>query len=265
MTSATWYLVRYMPDLQRREPRNVGLVLRTGDGSWLTKFVAERPDGTINGYHARSYAMTTEIYKTWVDYFRRKANDRDWRDVEKMRSGRPRNYFAEMSGEYISDGRSPQQVLDELFANLVEAPRQEALVAQTESPLRQLLAKVDFVLSRAGVKPERDVTVAAKFGDNVDEVPFRYAYVNGQRHLMDVLGYRRNSNEAARDARELRTRVQGARDAGEATSFIAFYDHNLMEHREVEHILRPVEDLSLTIDVGTEISASETLQQITAH
>lgn len=261
--TATWYLVRYMPDLQRREPRNIGLVLRTADGTWLSKFVGQRPDGVIDSRSLRTYAIHAEVYKTWVTYFARKANDDSWCDVARRQAARSTNYVVEPGGEYLGTVTSWQSLLEELYAELVD--RGVPARPRPEKVLDKLVARVDHVLDLADVAPQRAVIVEAKFGDELDEVPFRYSYTNGQVHLMDLVTSKKNPAEAARDARELRARVQGARDAGSARSFVAFYDRMTLPESELEHILRPVEGLSRTVDVADETEATVTIRSLMTH
>jgi hypothetical protein len=267
MTTATWYLVRYMPDLQRREPRNVGVVLRTGDGLWLSKFIGEKDDGNIDGRHLRRYDISSEVYKTWVRYFRRKAADDSWPDVQRMQSARIRNYFTEQGGQYLGRISSSQSLLDDLYSRLVEEETLPALPSSVKplSPTDYLVSRVDEVLARAGVQPQRDVEVEARYGDKTDTVPFRYSYKNGQVHLMDLVTTRKNAQEAAKDSRELRARVQGVRDAGNIKSFVAFYDRDFIPHDELEHILRPIEGLSLTVDINQKTDATQSIRQIMTH
>ncbi|WP_435582316.1 hypothetical protein [Amycolatopsis thermoflava] len=265
MTAATWYLIRYMPDLLRREPRNVGIVLRVDSERWLSRFAGEKPDGSIDGRSVRPFGIRSDVYKTWVSYFRRKASDETWEDVERLRSTRVRNYFAEPGGEYVGSISSPEALLNELFSTLVDSQPAEVAAARALSPVDEFFMRIDRVLRHAEVIPQRNVEVSAKYGNELDKVPFMYAYENGQKHLMDVVTTHKNPREAARDARELRARVQGARDAGEATSFVAFYDRSLLPQNDVEHILRPVEDLSHTIDVEREDEATQAVIDLMSH
>lgn len=260
--SATWYLVRYMPDLHRREPRNVGLVLRTPDG-WMHRFVGQAADGAIDGRRIRGYQLNAEVYKTWVDYFRRKASDANWADVARMQARKRANFYAEEGGEFVATVSSWSSLLDELYAELVEPPQLSQSVH--ERPIDRLTAKIDHVLDMAGITPEREVSVPARYGDEEDEVPFRYLYANGRKHLMDVVTARRKPEQAAHDARELRARFEGARNAGSASSFVAFYDHTLLVDNDLDHILRPVEMYSQTVDVADEASATATMRALVTH
>ncbi|MFF4598138.1 hypothetical protein [Amycolatopsis sp. NPDC001319] len=259
MTAPTWYLVRYMPDLQRREPRNVGVVLRPEHGPWLTKFIGEREDGSING-QLLTKDIKTEVYKTWVDYYRRKASDEMWPDVERMQLARIRNFYIEDGGIYLGHITSMRALLEDLYAELVEAPAVPIAIARPE----RITARVDRILLRAGIRPQRNIEVEARFGDGTDLVPFRYSFENGQVHLMDVLSSRK-PQDAAHDARELRARVQGVRDAGSIKSFIAFYDRTIFPEADLEHILRPIEGLSRTVDVQREEAAIRDMRELVSH
>lgn len=261
--TATWYLVRHVPDLKRREPRNIGLLLNTPEG-WFTRFMGEEPSGAINGRKLPHSTINTEVYKTWVDYFRRKAAQDDWDAVERLQRSRRGNYYAELGGHVAHADVAWPIMLERLYAELVDDEAARRKPAR-ESTLDYLTHGVDLVMDAAGLVPQREVQVLAKFETGTTTVPFRYSFVNGQQHLMDVVHHHSKPDQAAADARELRARVDAAMRAGAATSFIAFYASSLLADDLTEDILRPVEKVSNTIDIDDVDDATGKLRSLTTH
>ncbi|MCX7046007.1 MAG: hypothetical protein NTX50_11055 [Candidatus Sumerlaeota bacterium] len=72
MNSAEYYLLKYIPDLHRFEPRNVGVILWSHEGV-AARFLAERPDrsGEVDGRSVPSFIASTSAYKQWIMYWRK--------------------------------------------------------------------------------------------------------------------------------------------------------------------------------------------------
>ena len=69
-TKAEWLVAKYMPDLRRREPKNVGVLLRMGD-SCFSRFLGEQSGGQIDGRHVHGLVNSVQNYKAWVGYWKR--------------------------------------------------------------------------------------------------------------------------------------------------------------------------------------------------
>lgn len=257
--AAVWHVVKYMPDLKRREPRNVGIVLATPDG-WMTKFLGQDEDGSIKG--PLGHELKVDVYRTWVDYYQRKASSDAWEDVHRNQAHHPVNFLAEVGGEVIAESptRKWQAILDDMFAELVQPDRpvpgskparpgtQKWVLEQARSALQ--LAEVPFI---------EKVKVKARYDDHNTTVPFQFQHGrNGSTTLMDGVPVR--GREAAAKARELRTRIVAARDAGVDARFFTFYSGNTPE-RQLDEILAPLEREATTVDVSNVEEAAETLQE----
>jgi len=256
--TATWYLVKHVADVRRREPRNVGVILRTGDGSWQSKFLGESGDGTVHSRDIpRSYGINYEIYLSWHDYFRRKLSDDTWRDVERMQSRRKGNFFAEAGGQIFDDRLDWAGELQRLYHELVAPPEKK----KQESPLAHIRAAVDSIFERINLPVKRDIEVDAEYDGRRIKVPFRYEYVSGQVHLMDIVQV--HASDSAADARELRSRFEAAGRAGAAGSFVSFYASSFIDSDRRDDVLLPVEHLSTAVDVDDLDTAAETIAEAT--
>lgn len=262
--TATWYLVQYIPDVRRREPRNIGVALRTPTG-WLTRFFAEQSDGSINGHKLRGKGIDTEVYKTWVSYYRRKADRNKWEDVDDLQATRRGNYVAQIGGHLLIDPASWATTLDQLYAELVETP-EELTPPKTKSE-DHFDAAIEQLLSSAGIQADRHVKVNGKWLDDgpTVQVPFSYSFVNGQPHLMDRIYWHVKPDKAEADARELRARIDAVKRAGTAKSFVSFYASGTLPNLDLEGLLSPLDRISYTVDVDQPNQAMETLKYIKRH
>lgn len=254
MSTATWFLIQYMPDLRRQEPRNVGVVLEA-DGRWTWRFVAQRMagEGTINGRQLPR-DITAARMRSWVDYFIRKARDDAWDDVLRLAHGRPREMSAHLGGT-IADVFDPTAEVENLFLELVTDPSREVV-----GPAELLRNAVDRILSSAAVLPTADYEVPAVFDDIPSTVTFDLGYKNGQLHLMNrlLLG-----KQAPNHARELWARMRGAREAESAQSFFVFYNSQAAPSDDLlEQSVGILDEQAHTLDVKDEPSATETLKAV---
>ncbi|HKI38764.1 MAG TPA: hypothetical protein VKA46_43345 [Gemmataceae bacterium] len=145
MNAVRYLVAKYVPDLRRMEPRNVGVVVWAG-GEVVARFAAERPDqpGTVDDRCAPSFVRSLSAYKQWVRFWRKeleKAAVRPLRGGEPVPRSSPdflkvlaatgRGNFLLMDGglllDPVTEGELPQ-LADYLYKALV------AEVAPAEEP-----------------------------------------------------------------------------------------------------------------------------------
>jgi hypothetical protein len=82
MESPRFLIAKYIPDVFRNEPRNIGVVLWSPDGI-LARFIGEKPDalGEVDDSQIPPFIASHTAYKQWVRY---------WRDSIAKESLRPR-------------------------------------------------------------------------------------------------------------------------------------------------------------------------------
>jgi hypothetical protein len=71
MSAPKYYVAKYIPDLQRMEPRNVGIVVWSPEGI-EARFVAEKPDraGEVDGRAVPSFVTSPTAYRQWIQFWR---------------------------------------------------------------------------------------------------------------------------------------------------------------------------------------------------
>lgn len=125
MTEFPRFLIaKYIPDVFRNEPRNIGVVLWTPDGV-VARFLGEKPDapGEVDDAGIPEFVNSKHAYKQWVRYWRRElagatAESTDCLDSICRTGGG--NYLL-ADGGVVSDfkpSRMPD-LLDRLFNQMV--------------------------------------------------------------------------------------------------------------------------------------------------
>ena len=177
-----WLTVKYMPDLRRREPVNLGVIAIVGKDV-SARFMGENGPGKVHGGHVRAVS-SIETYKAWVRHWRRLV-ERRATEGEFLKHRPDDNYFVEVGGERLfSEGSEldADEVVDDLFEKLVEKPPRDSLSVRVMA---------DSVLAELGVidRVKRNFELPL---DEDDKVVFDYAFDNSAAHMMSCvsLSYR---------------------------------------------------------------------------
>ena len=188
MTDSPRYIVaKYISDLQRMEPKNIGVIVWTNDAV-SARFVAERPDkpGEIDGRSVPIFVTSTAAYKQWVEFWRMALEakpTRAGRTLQKwsddLRHSSRGNFWLIDGGIIIDDIPTEDfaRFTNDLFQKLVEPtsdePRDMALDRVADDIIRRLrLTRNENFHTRYRV----DCRVAP----NVTEAfEFSHAYRNG--------------------------------------------------------------------------------------
>lgn len=166
-----------MPDLRRREPRNVGVVLFAGSQT-LMRFRGQRPNGSIDGRSAR--AAELEVYKGWIAYWQYLAQSgaagQEWYSRRSFD-----NYWLEPGGQLLSgESVEPSAMLTELYETLVEeTPDVEWTLADQ---VRSLLQEA-HLLGSEHLHEHYSIDTE----DTGETYEYPYAYVNGHRAIADQM------------------------------------------------------------------------------
>lgn len=163
MTTPTYLLAKFIPDLKRMEPRNIGLVLWTPVGV-AARFLFERPHGSgeVDGRAVPNWLGSLTAYKQWVAYWRASVAQPQFQpptggqpveisspDFVKAIQAANKGQYVLVEGGVLLDGVPANEVEDAckyLF---------ETLVGERQvDPLRELTLdeRWDEVLGRAHIK-----------------------------------------------------------------------------------------------------------------
>jgi hypothetical protein len=189
MSDSPRYLVaKYVSDLQRMEPKNIGIIVWTNTAV-SARFAAEKLNipGEIDGRSIPPFVTSMAAYKQWVDFWRNQLDAkpmRAGRTLEKWsddlrRTGRG-NFWLADGGVFLQEVRTDeiQTVTDDLFHKLVEQPSVDEI---RDVALDQI---ADHVIRQLQLTRNRNFhnryQVSCLVADNVTEAfEFSHAYSNG--------------------------------------------------------------------------------------
>ncbi len=189
--NATRYLLaRYIPDLQRGETRNIGVIVWSTHGV-TAQFLAEKPSGEIDGRRIPDFVSSDVAYRQWIHYWRRQLETESFSPpghqqpvksdspafVDALISSSKGNFVLENGGCLLD--RVTEADLSPLTAMLFNSLVEESHVAE-DSHERKLKKICDGILREANLLGNpyfRDrVSVSCPIGKVVEEFVFSYAY-----------------------------------------------------------------------------------------
>lgn len=267
--SAPWFVVKYVPDLYRREPRNVGVVLLDGDRG-LARFLGQDPlSDEVDADRVRSVVPETRTYRSWVEYFLYHVHAGTWSRVRESLSRRAMdNFYVEEGGSWQLDNDDPHRLLGELYDSLVAEP--PAPLQRSATP--HLAALVNQVFIAAGVasriesRPAFEIDVTGLRGRVHSKVRFDYLYANGHVTVMERMRLapeRPGDNLQSIDSFLYRAEHVTAAHP-HINSYIALYQVTGAApgegHEEVDRELRLLEAYADTVDVSDIPTAAQELR-----
>ncbi len=160
---AHYMLCRYIPDLFRYEPRNVGVVVER-NGQIEAKFRGETEPGHFDNRKLR-WHPAAPVYRQWVRYWRRildrsPSSDRAWAQLVDSAQG---NYEIRKAGEVgDTEWDNLSEVVSFLYSMLVtEGGYFEALGGQTSAEGTQLKQAIQETLEGYSLfRQRRDIQTA---------------------------------------------------------------------------------------------------------
>jgi hypothetical protein len=133
-----YLLAKYIPDLERFEPRNIGVVLWSQDGV-EARFVGEKLDqpGEVDGRSVPGFITSLSAYKQWVKYWRVALSQSDYAPpaggakisrstpgfMEALKTSGTGNFLLADGGVLLDDLAAEElpSVVNQLFDRLVES------------------------------------------------------------------------------------------------------------------------------------------------
>jgi len=247
------YLVaKYVPDLTRREPRNVGVILHQA-GQWAARFVGEDASQPLDRRRLRQF-NSVETYAEWHRFWRdalekgafstaahRWVEPSDVAFVDALRAA-SRDHFVLEYGQPLAipcELGTPEAAVAYLFDCLVgreEAVAEEATIGQ----------RMQDVAARFGLEGSRHWRSNYTLRVAKDCVVFPYAYLNGEHRYyktMAIPARRLDSPELLKNAHDIFWSFQQARTKDKGCARIALI--NPSSEQRTSSIASDVRDLLL--------------------
>lgn len=217
LMSTSYVIAKFVDDLGRNEPRNVGVIAYDGEGAHA-RFDGEDDEGKMNLTTVRYRIPATRTYKAWVNYWRHALSDPERIDAalrdEASGSQHVLERLVETASEdfYLERGGTVLLDLDEL--PLEDATRYlfERLVREPEPPApKSLRQRSEDALKLAGAPMEdagrfkRDVAITLDVDGTSIPSEVSFAVQNGQWHYLQEVSFdpgkprfsRKEANNAA--------------------------------------------------------------------
>jgi hypothetical protein len=253
--STEWLVAKYIPDLRRREPRNIGVILRMG-GQQLARFIGERAPGSVDGRSLRGRVADVQTYKAWVDYWRHAMLEAaSLRDL--VMPSTDESYVVEYGGARLlgSEGLPPTDMLEHLYAALVEElpERSTMSVAELSESVLRLAGIADDVTRGYPLDIEHDTFS--------DRVVFDYRYVNGRSHLFQQVSLTFADERSWTLAHAAAWSFEKASAIERTTSLVALVNPRQRD-ADLERQLLLLEEHASVIDVAEPESAAYDLREL---
>jgi hypothetical protein len=185
----TYLIAKYTPDLLRREPRNIGIILHDEQG-WRARFVGEVPDGDLDGRKLRAFG-SAEAYREWYRFWttsivrgvpchgvRNLVPPDSSEFVDAICAASTEQYLLEAGPPSVIPASfgSGKQLLDFLFARIVSGEEIPAEDAALEDRMQQIIQAFNL----KGPQFMKNYELPVVDPDNtLDRLVFSYAYLNG--------------------------------------------------------------------------------------
>lgn len=268
-----YLIVKYVDDLSRNEPRNVGVVAYDGIDA-VARFDGEGSDGLPDLRRVRYRITGSHAYREWVKYWRttlespgkierslKGLSSGDPRVIESLIASSGREFYLEEGGEILHDAEttSLDSMGEDLFRSLVHEP-------ETPAPAK-LKDKSKHALVLAGAPlddPQRFqkdlvVTVTGPGGETIhDEIS--YAVRNGEWHYLQEVPF--NPDRPKANRKEVFNCAFFFQNSArlEDSSRAILYDQTDLGDGDDEALVHMLGQLGTLIDVSASDQAAEHLQ-----
>ena len=277
--SLSFLIAKYVDDLARNEPVNVGVIVFDEQRA-VARFQGEALDkGTFDFRRMGKKIGAPRTFKSWVDYWRRALDDPSALGVEASSVSevietllrmRQENFFLQHGGTILADASDAtlEETRDRLYERLVAPPhehRQPAVEAvEPEAPARAPLGQRSMtVLDRAGApihdasrfKRNFPLTVTIGGVDDTEEVS--YAVMNGTWHYVQEVAFDPEDGRRTRRDAHLAALVIESGKVGKESMFL--YEGDRVT-AETKHLLAVLNAVAPAVDVTDEDRAAELLR-----
>jgi len=212
MNNPRYLLAKFIPDLSRMEPRNIGVIVWSKNGT-AARFLAEKPatreiDGrSIPGFITN--VTNQQSYKQWVGFWRSELKGsviepvyggpsvsvQDSRFIDVLKESGRGHFILEEGGFLLDElplGADAGELADYLFSSLID----ETVTEDTKDPTLQQLT--DQVLAKSTMRSTRgfssDYLVECNLGKATDTLKFNHAFQNGHLSLFQKVSLPRRSS-----------------------------------------------------------------------
>ena len=255
-----WYMIKHVPDLVRREPRNIGVIL-VGDGDVrLSRFLGETDDGDIDGRAVPQFGNHL-VYKAWVRQWRRLRDEGLEALAAQARAGREAgsSFYLEEGGRWLA-GRAPDRP-EELLADLYSGLVREDAAPPVADDVRTLSNRL-FRRLNINRRVRERASLSVHLRGVPDELWFDYRYDNGRPNLMQRVGLAGADKSTWDRLHLVETTFERLADSGVLGGeygAVALVKEQDADPRLAQALRGRLADLAAVVDVSHEEQAAERL------
>ncbi len=257
-----WYVVKHVPDLVRREPRNIGVILVGGDGDIrLSRFLGETEEGDIDGRTVPQFGSHL-VYKAWVRQWRCLRDQGAEALARQADVGRAAgaSFFIEEGGRWLvgSVPERPEDLLADLYSSLVR----EDAAPPVADDVRALSDRV-FRKLNLSKKLHRRASLSVQVRGVPDELWFDYRYDNGRPNLMQRVGLAGGDKSTWDRLHLVETTFERLQESKSLPDYgaVALVKEQDADPRLAEALRGRLAGLAIVVDVSDEKSAAERLSK----
>lgn len=276
----SFVVFKYIPNLRRQEPRNVGVALIHSTGVHA-RFVGEGLPGDIDLRTVRPLIGDTGAYEQWVDYWRyhveqgNASNGENASDALKELINSSRNNYIVVPGGRVlvpgAEDKDPNTLLSFLYNEVVETEDEpplnvkidlERTAAQlvkasgiSRSPLFQQSPKI-MVLNRKGVR---------------EKITPDYLIINRNYNVLESVSLHMTSESSARRALDAtqymyeKLEVHAKNENRKEAVFVSFIDARPERYTfNIEEVTTILQSWGPIVDVSQTDSSVKVLESILA-
>ncbi|MFJ4963008.1 hypothetical protein ACIP6P_11260 [Streptomyces sp. NPDC088729] len=261
--TANWYLVKYVPDPFRDEPKNIGVVVES-EGRGVMRFVGQR-NGGFDGRRVRGVVRSPRTLKAWIEYVEYHLSSGTFMEqVQRLSSRSGQNYRIDFRGTIGQSGSATEMkaIADDLFTELIGDPGPPGTQSIDDLANELLFHRLRFPADR---HVERDVSYRVRLRGEPHELGFDYRYESDRTTLLDKISLSAPEKTLRKSVHDLMFRIEHIRDYKEVRhpSFVTLYDlgKSRMSDQAEGH-LRVIERYSHTVDVRSEGAAEDVADKL---
>ncbi len=249
MVAINWYLVKYVPDPFRNEPKNIGVVVEA-EGRGAVRLVGQKGD-ILDGRRVRGIVRSSRTLRAWLEYLEYHLESGSFREQLERLSGRSgQNYLIEPRGVLLN---APDATIKEIAEGLF----QELVGESTSSDEPSIDEIANTLLYRRlkvpqGHRIERNVVYTVELNGEPHDVGFDYRYENGRTTLLDKITLSPQDRIIRQKVHDLLFRIEHVREdlKVKQPNFVTLYDlGKTRESGPVDSYLRAIERFSHTVNV----------------
>ncbi|WP_432090531.1 hypothetical protein [Streptomyces sp. NRRL F-5630] len=261
--AANWYLVKYVPDPFRDEPKNIGVVVED-NGHGVVRFIGQR-DGGFDGRRVRGLVRSPRTLKAWIEYVEyHLATGTFGEQVHRLSSRAGQNYRVDFRGTVNSPGSATEMsaLADDLFTELVGDSSPTALQSIDDLTNDLLFHKLRFPNN---YHIEKDVSYRVELRGEPHELGFDYRYESDRTTLLDKISLAAPEKQLRKNVHDLMFRIEHVREYKELRrpSFVTLYDLGKTRMSDqIEGHLRVIERYSHTVDVRNNQAAEDVADKL---